>query len=232
MSKRLVKIFFIITTIFILSAFKAEAGLDRNSAAVKPVNYTKNFIDSKILADRGDPNAQFNVAVMYEVGQGTTQDFSEAVKWYQKSADQGMPEAQLNIGSMYSGGKGVHQDYAEAVKWYRKAADQGLAEAQYNLGTMYGNGLGVEENHIEEFKWYLKSANQGFAIAQFNAGVMYAKGESTPWNYTLAYMWFHLATGKRIEGAWEYRDKCASLMTHEQIVEAQRMAQAWRPKSD
>ncbi len=232
MGNRLIRIFIIITATFHLAAFYTEASLDKKSAADRPGVYPKAFEDCKRLADQGDPNAQFNLGVIYETGQGTSQDFSEAVKWYSKSADQGVPDAQLNLGVMFAVGKGVRQDYAEAVKWYRKAADQHLAEAQYNLGTMYGNGQGVKEDHAEEFKWYLKAANQGFAVAQFNVGVMYAKGDGAPQSYTLAYMWFHLAAGKRIEGAREYRDKCASQMNQAQIAEAQRLAREWRPKVD
>ena len=70
---------------------------------------------------------------MYRDGKGVSQDYSEAVKWYRKSAEQGNAYAQNNLGWMYSKGYGVSQDYSEAVKWYRKAARQGNETAKNNL---------------------------------------------------------------------------------------------------
>jgi len=76
-------------------------------------------------------------------GQGVTQNYLEAAKWYRKGAEQGDAAAQFSLGSMYNEGKGVSQDYSEAIKWYRKAAEQGNAAAQFSLGSMYETGQGI-----------------------------------------------------------------------------------------
>ena len=94
-------------------------------------------------ADQGNPQAQFNLGVIYENGRGVPQDYAEAVRWYRKAAEQGFADAQENLGYMYSKGQGVPQDYAEAVHWYRKAAEQGDAVAQTSLAFMFGMGEGV-----------------------------------------------------------------------------------------
>jgi uncharacterized protein len=65
-------------------------------------------------ADQGYANAQITIGVMYENGQGVTQDNAEAIRWYRKAAEQGNPNAQYNLGVMYHSGQGVTQDYAEA----------------------------------------------------------------------------------------------------------------------
>ena len=93
------------------------------------------------IAEQGDAEAQYNLALMYEDGLGVPQDYKEAVKWYCLSAEQGDADAQFNLGQMYRKGEGVPQDYKEAVKWYRLSAEQGIAQAQYNLGVMYGARL-------------------------------------------------------------------------------------------
>ena len=67
---------------------------------------------------------------MYHAGVGVTQDYSEAMKWYQEAAFQGSAIAQTKIGMMYEKGEGVTQDYAEAKKWYQEAADQGYQGAK------------------------------------------------------------------------------------------------------
>ena len=53
------------------------------------------------------------------------QNYTEAVKWYQKAADQGDAVAQSFLGFMYEDGQGMPKNLSEAKKWYQKAADQG-----------------------------------------------------------------------------------------------------------
>lgn len=97
-------------------------------------------------AELGDPAAQFNLGVLYETGQGVTQNYAEAVKWYHAAADQGEPQAQFNLGVFYETGQVVPQNFEEAVKWYELAAEQECAPAQCNLGLCYETGRGVEKN--------------------------------------------------------------------------------------
>src|SRR3989337_314459 len=97
----------------------------------------------KPLAEQGLPEAQFNLGLMYDKGQGVPKDYAEAVKWYRKAAEQGFAEGQYNLGKIYYTGQGVLQDYAEAAKWYRKAAEQGNTSAQFNLGLMDAKRQGV-----------------------------------------------------------------------------------------
>ena len=112
-------------------------------------------------AKRGDAKAQSELGEKYFYGNGVTQDYAEAVKWFGKAAEQGDADGQVNLGYMYRNGYGVTQDYAEAVKWFRKAAEQGHAYGQFNLGYMYENGLGVVKNIGEARRWYRKAAEQG-----------------------------------------------------------------------
>ncbi|MCG3770643.1 MAG: Secretory immunoglobulin A-binding protein EsiB [Nitrosomonadaceae bacterium] len=46
------------------------------------------------LAEQGNAKAQSNLGVMYNNGQGVTQDYKEAVKWYGLAAAQGDASAQ------------------------------------------------------------------------------------------------------------------------------------------
>ena len=70
---------------------------------------------------------------MYQNGNGVSQDYTEAMKWYRKAADAGNAMAMRNIGWLYQHGQGVSQDYTEAMQWYRKAADAGNADAAQRL---------------------------------------------------------------------------------------------------
>ncbi len=66
---------------------------------------------------------------MYNKGQGVTQDYAEAIKWFRKAADQGNASAQYNLSVMYHFGQGVTQDYVQAHMWYSLAAARGEKEA-------------------------------------------------------------------------------------------------------
>jgi TPR repeat protein len=106
------------------------------------------------LADQGMAEAQFNLALMYDNGDGVTQDYSEAVHWYKAAAQQGNASAQYNLGVRYDEGKGVAEDDSEAVRWYRAAAEQGYADAQTNLAVMYAIGRGVIKDNITAHMWF------------------------------------------------------------------------------
>ena len=77
------------------------------------------------LANQGNADAQFNLGVMYDVGQGVVQDHKQAMRWYTLSAEQGNASAQLNLGLNYFNGKGVLQDYVKAHMWINIAAANG-----------------------------------------------------------------------------------------------------------
>ena len=91
----------------------------------------------KKLAEQGDVEAQFNLGLSYDEGQGVTQNYKEAVKWYRRAANQGDASAQFNLALMYYEGKGVAQSYKETAKWYRLAAKQGLTDPKFSLALTY-----------------------------------------------------------------------------------------------
>ena len=164
------------------------------SVLFPPLGFAET-VDAKILrlAEQGDAKAQYVLGWMCEAGQGVTQDYAEAVKWYRLAAKQGIVGAQGALGVMYDKGRGVKQNYNEAVKWYRIAAEHGRADAQYNLGEMYYYGRGVNQNYAEAAKWYRRAADQGNAMAQCDLGVLYNNGQGVTQDYAEAVKWCKLA---------------------------------------
>ncbi|WP_051908363.1 tetratricopeptide repeat protein [Candidatus Odyssella acanthamoebae] len=159
-------------------------------------------------AEQGHAEAQFNLGVMYEDGQGVTQDDAEAVKWYRKAADQGDADAQNNLGVCYYNGRGVPQDDTEAVKWVRLAADQGHVKAQNNLGVCYQSGQGVTKDNTEAVKWYRKAADQGHAAAQYILGICYYNGLGVTKDATEAVKWYRKAADQGNAGAQRMLGAC------------------------
>jgi uncharacterized protein len=149
----------IVTALMFLGAAHA-ADYQKGLAAAKSGDYATALHEWTLLAEQGNARAQFNLGIMYDKGQGVTQDDAKAMTWFRKAAEQGLAEAQYNLGVMYDEGQGVTKDYAEAVKWWRKASEQGLAEAQGNLGAFYALGRSVLQDNVTAHMWInISSAN-------------------------------------------------------------------------
>ncbi len=69
------------------------------------------------LAQRGHPEAQAYLGLLYAMGRGVPQDYTQAALWYRRAADQGHAGAQYMLGLLYDKGQGVPQDVIEAEKW-------------------------------------------------------------------------------------------------------------------
>ncbi|MDH3315899.1 MAG: sel1 repeat family protein [Gammaproteobacteria bacterium] len=89
-------------------------------------------------AEKGDPVAQYKLGVMYGLGLGVAQDYSEAVKWYQRAARAGDARSQSNLGFMYGTGRGVPQDFIKAYAWYNVASASGEDTARHNRDAVAG----------------------------------------------------------------------------------------------
>ena len=74
-------------------------------------------------------------AIMHHRGEGSVQDYTQAVKWCQHAAEQGLPEAQYNPGFMYESGKGVAQNLIQAHKWYDLATVRYPASTRRDLAV-------------------------------------------------------------------------------------------------
>ena len=77
------------------------------------------------LAERGNREAQYNLAVMYANGWGVPRDEAESNRWYRKAAEQGDASAQSLVGSAYLFGRGAPKDFVQAYLWLNLAARSG-----------------------------------------------------------------------------------------------------------
>ena len=135
--------------------------LEQGLSAFDNGDYVDAFTILLPFADKGEVKAQAAVGFMYDTGQGTTQHFEKAVKYYTPAAEAGDAKAQFCLGVMYYDGRGVEQDFAEAVRWWRLAAEAGMEDAQINLGEMYANGNGVPQDYHLAYMWLTVVATQG-----------------------------------------------------------------------
>ncbi len=119
------------------------------------VLFAQNEKELRINAERGDSDAQFELArFMLESNKP-----KEAEKWLLKSANQNNEMAQVLLGVYY---EMLCEDYKEAMKWYIKAGEQCNGEALFTIGNFYSEGKGVKRDDKMAFYYYEKSAKCGY----------------------------------------------------------------------
>jgi len=192
---------------WLISGMFAGSALAKPCDDIKPTSaahdYRAAVYPFRPLAEQGDSSAQFKLARIYLNGEGVPQDYSEALRWYCKSAEEGYAPAQFFLGLLLRSGRelygpGIPHDSAEALKWFHRAAAQGVANAMSNLGFIYRDGEGVTQDYVRAHMW-------------FNLAVAASSADSRD-----------IVAG--------YRDALAATMTPQQISEAQKLAREWKPK--
>ena len=78
-----------------------SANFQKGMDAFNREDYATALSEWKPLAEQGYALAQNNLGVMYEKGQGVSQNYKTAVKWYTLAAEQGYAFAQSNLGQIY-----------------------------------------------------------------------------------------------------------------------------------
>lgn len=117
-----------------------------------------------------NPQAQYDLGVMYFKGIGAEKNPAIAYRWFYMAANQGHPPAQNALAVMLSRGIGVSQNNSEAYIWFMKAAEQGFADSQYNLGLLLSQGKGKDmpQHFLLAYMWFEIAAQNGILDARNN----------------------------------------------------------------
>jgi TPR repeat protein len=103
--------------------FQLGRAYDKSAQNTKAANiYAK-------AASMGSGAAMVNLGILFEHGQGVTQDYRSAREWYEKGAKQGNPTGMLCYATTLDNGVGGPVDPVLALKWYESAARNGIADA-------------------------------------------------------------------------------------------------------
>ena len=204
--------------------------ISQSLVAASVFNFNEDdFKEAMKGAERGDADSQFSVGIMYDLGQGVPQNYTEALKWYGRSANQGNAAAQNNLGILYLQAQGTPQNFSQAARWFQLSANQGYAPAQMNLGFMFADGKGVLRNPSLAIYWLRKAGEQGDAAGERSLGDIYSKGNIAALDFIEAYKWYVLAAAQGDSEATQSRDELAKKMSPEGITEAQQRAAAFVP---
>jgi TPR repeat protein len=103
--------------------------------AMEKRQYAQAFGYWEPLAMDGYEDSQYQIARLYEYGEGVEKDFANALNWYQRAAQKGQGGAQYRIG-LYHINESPDKNEALGLYWMQSAADNDSVEA-----AMYINNL-------------------------------------------------------------------------------------------
>lgn len=182
------------------SKFCPECGAKIEEMAVKAT------ATSEIVAagQQEDAETCYRTAEDYYYGRnGKTQDYEEAVNWYNKAAEQGHAAALYSLGYCYENGEGVDLDEGEAFEWYLKAAERGHLKSQAEVGRLFY----MTDQYEEAVPWLLKAAERDDVDAQRLLGYCYEVGLGVDEDKNEAIKWYKRAAAQGDEQAIEELEK-------------------------
>lgn len=133
--------------------------LNPQDTRYNPVEAVKFFTRA---ADAGAPDAQFELAKIYEQGLGVPADPAKALSLYQSSAAQGFADAINDLGFIYfQGGLGLQPDQPKGIDLFRQAADLRHPEAMFNYAGMIDNGAIPGKGPADAAKYLYQALRAG-----------------------------------------------------------------------
>lgn len=117
----------------------------------------KFFSEAALL---GSSEAKYNLATMYQNGEGRKANLHKAFSLYKLAAEDDFIDAMYNLAIFYKSGIGCEQSIDKFLFWLKRAGDGGDTVSVWNLGEVYRLGLfGVSKNISLATFWHEKGAS-------------------------------------------------------------------------
>lgn len=130
------------------------------------------------LAERGNVEAQYNVANLYLSGEGGKYkpNYDEALKWLKLSAEQDHPQALQELGNLHFYGEGVEQNKIKGISLYKRAVELDYALAKSSLGWILVFDNDIERDLDDGLRLLNEAMSQGEVTASYLLGLIHHKG--------------------------------------------------------
>lgn len=161
-------------------------------------------------AARGEPLAQFNLAMMHLRRELPGASDVKAWQWLQRAAAQDFARAENALGEMIEQGRHGPLDTTAACDWFERAAEHGNGDGALAAGTCFYLGRGRQQDMAAAHRWYLQAATAGDVGAQYLVASMFETGLGVEADERLARYWLEAAAKN---GDVAARAKLQSLVT-------------------
>ncbi|MFZ5896275.1 MAG: tetratricopeptide repeat protein [Myxococcota bacterium] len=147
-------------------------------------------------AAQADADAEFDLGLHVERGNGTVKSDSIAAQHFERAAQLGLPAAERRLGKAYLEGRGVKKDPTEGLRWLARANDHGDDAAALELSRVYQQGKHVPQNQALSLELCTRAAQHGLADAQSELGLRYSEGTGVARDLVAARRWFEKAAAQ------------------------------------
>ncbi|MDB6026439.1 MAG: hypothetical protein JWM68_2662 [Verrucomicrobiales bacterium] len=128
-------------TLICLFAVTTLAGPKEAKIALDREDFKTAYKEYLALAEKGDAEAMFTLGLLFQQGDGRTQDYTQAMDWYLKAFAKQNGDAFNTIGEMYRDGLGIPQnlEIAYALFWITHWQGLGSETTQIRNGRNLDN---------------------------------------------------------------------------------------------
>lgn len=165
---------------------KSSISLHNGIQEYNQANYEKAFSDFTEAAKYDNPEAEFFLGRMYDLGEGVPKDDIKAIEWFKKSAAQEHAWSQYCLGKLYLESNRPNQE--AGFRWLHKAFEKGISDARlllldHEAELLFQIGLehlNKNQNYCEAIEWLQKASYAGNLDAKFVLYNLYFRGEGVP----------------------------------------------------
>ncbi|MBL4618251.1 MAG: sel1 repeat family protein [Robiginitomaculum sp.] len=150
----------------------------------------------KLAAQRGFPDAQAKLGLMYERGIGVKIDLNKSMQWHLKAAQQDFPFSIYTVGVNYKNGNGVPKSLALANNWFKRGARLGDGACLMSLGEPSRKQIKTDIFALAKSK-----AESGNAKAQYKLAGLYSTGQGTEKSVSIAKYWLEKSADQNFSKA-------------------------------
>lgn len=166
---------------------EAMSLLESAVQSVQSTDFAEEITDENLpnfcsIAEKGDANAQFQVAQYFLVSSP-----NDTCRYLTMAANQGHPQACLQLAKINM------ENNTNPISLLKDAADSGLTEAMYLLAECYTAGEYVDVNPTEGLIWYEKAAESGSGEDKLQLAILFGLGTKVPQSFGQALSWVRQA---------------------------------------
>ena len=217
------------------AAARRIARQQRSGEAIE-VDESKIAEALKSQAEAGDLETMRALAPMIIAGRGVKQDPVQGIALLTRAAERGSAEAEKELFDIYlNGAPQIPANKPEAMKWLAMSARHGNVDAMSNLGHMSMNAAMADRNLVDGYCWLSRAALLDNGQAQEKLALTFALGDKDSRGAVLAVdlvqadLWLRVAARSPFHDNSQLRARIEPNMTSDQLNEAKRLFQAWRP---
>ena len=133
--------------------------------------------------------SMWELGVLYENGDGVSQNQFIALDWFRQSALVSATEAPDSFYVSDKNGELHEVSVSQYIEHLTQQANSGAIDAKFALAKIYDAGVIVKADLPKAFNWYLSAAKDGHSKAAQMLSYFYCRGITVPRNIEQANTW-------------------------------------------